>query len=127
MTKERSDFWTKVGMTTFILCICAFVTLSSYVYYNNNASVEVRIKSDELIKRETAVANEALTKTLQLTSDSLATYKSTTQKRDSLYINKIKMYENKLVQMQQENDSLHTVLRSLKQSDIQPIVRGKLN
>jgi hypothetical protein len=121
---EKSDLFTRIGMGGFLICIILFVSLSSYVYFNNSSSVEIRIQSDNEIKKEKDAVNEALKTELVIKNDSLSTYKARFKNSDSLHATQVKYYEKKIERIQYQNDSLNNILRNLKQSDIQPVHRN---
>jgi len=119
--ENKSDIVSKLAMGGFLAFILIFVSLSSWVYFNNSTNVAIKIQSDNEVNKEKTAVNEALTKTLVLKNDSIVGYRTEVRKKDSLYVKKIKSVEKQLKQVTHEKDSLVRILRSFKQSDIQPI------
>lgn len=124
-TDNKSEIISKLAMGGFLAFILIFVSLSSWVYFNNSTNVAIKIQSDNEVNKEKTAVNEALTKTLVMKNDSITTYKTEVKRRDSLFIKKVEQYEKKLKKVEHEKDSLVNILRSFKQSDIQPINRTK--
>jgi len=120
-TDEKSNIWTKIGMIGFMFFIIVFVSFSSWIYFNNNNNVAIRIQTDNEVNKEKTAVNEALTKTLVLKNDSITSYKTEVKKKDSLLINEIKYFKQELEKEKHEKDSLVNILRHFKQSDIQPV------
>lgn len=120
-SENKSDIVSKLAMGGFLAFILIFVSLSSWVYFNNSTNVAIKIQSDNEVNKEKTAVNEALTKTLVMKNDSIVSYRTEVRKKDSLYVKKIESVERKLKQVTHEKDSLVRVLRSFKQSDIQPI------
>lgn len=123
--ENKSDILSKLAMGAFLLFIIVFVSLSSWVYFNNSSNVAIRIQTDNEINKEKTAVNEALTKTLVLKNDSITTYKTTVRKKDSLFYKKVEFFEKKLKKIEHEKDSLVKILRNLKQSDLQPIHKNE--
>lgn len=124
-TENKSDILSKIAMGAFFAFILIFVSLSSYVYFNNSTNVAIKIQSDNEVNKEKTAVNEALTKTLVMKNDSIVTYKTEVKKRDSILYKKVEQYELKLKKVEHEKDSLVNILRNFKQSDLQPINRSK--
>lgn len=122
---NKSDIVSKLAMGGFLAFILIFVSLSSWVYFNNSTNVAIKIQSDNEVNKEKTAVNEALTKTLVLKNDSIVNYRTEVKRKDSLYVKKIESVEKKLRQVTHEKDSLVRVLRSFKQSDIQPIQKDE--
>ena len=123
MATDSKDFISKLGMGAFLFFIIIFVSLSSWIYFDNSSTVAIRIQSDNEVNKEKTAVNEALTKTLVQKNDSIYTFKMEVKKKDSILIKKVEQFEKKLKKVQHEKDSLANVIRMFKQSDIQPIVR----
>ncbi len=123
MATDSKDFISRLGMGAFLFFIIIFVSLSSWIYFDNSSTVAIRIQSDNEVNKEKTAVNEALTKTLVQKNDSIYSFKMEVKKKDSILIKKVEQFEKKLKKVQHEKDSLVNVLRMFKQSDIQPIVR----
>lgn len=122
---NKSDIVSKLAMGGFLTFILLFVTFSSWVYFNNSTNVAIKIQSDNEVNKEKTAVNEALTKTLVLKNDTIVGYRTEVKRKDSLYVKKIESVEKKLKQVTHEKDSLVRLLRSFKQSDIQPIQKDE--
>jgi hypothetical protein len=123
----NKDLLSRIGMGAFLLFIVIFVSLSSWIYFNNSTNVAIRIQSDNEINKEKTAVNEALTKTLVQKNDTISTIKIETRKRDSILFKKIDVVEKKLKKSEHQKDSLQKIINRLKQSDIQPITRNPGN
>ena len=122
---NKSEIISKLAMGGFLAFILIFVSLSSWVYFNNSTNVAIKIQSDNEVNKEKTAVNEALTKTLVMKNDSIVSYKTEVRKKDSLYVKTIEKYKDQLKQVTHEKDSLARILRNFKQSDIQPIHRDE--
>lgn len=122
-SENKSDFISKIAMGGFLAFILIFVSLSSWVYFNNSTNVAIKIQSDNEVNKEKTAVNEALTKTLVMKNDTIVGYRTEVKRKDSLYVKKIEFFEKKLKQVTHEKDSLARILRNFKQSDLQPIHR----
>ena len=122
-SENKSDIISKLAMGGFLLFIIIFVSLSSWIYFNNTANVAIKIQTDNEINKEKTAINEALTKTLVMKNDTIVGYKTEVKRKDSLYVKKIELFEKKLKKLTHEKDSLARIINSFKQSDIQPIHR----
>jgi hypothetical protein len=121
MTSDnKSNIINKIAMGGFLLFILLFVILSSGLYFNNSNNIAVKIQTDNEVNKEKTAVNEALTKTLVMKNDSIVTFKTHVKKKDSLYVKTIEQFQ----QVKLEIDSLTRVLRSFKQSDLQPVQKN---
>lgn len=127
METEKSSIINKIGMIGFILFILIFVSLSGWIYSNNSTNVAIRIQTDDEVNKEKTAVNEALTKTLVSKNDSIQTFKVEVKKKDSINRTDLKVFKKELSKLNHEKDSLITIIRNLKQSDIQPIHRDQNN
>jgi hypothetical protein len=116
---NKSDIINKIAMGGFSVFILLFVILSSGLYFNNSNNIAIKIQIDNEVNREKTAVNEALTKTLVMINDSIVTFKTNVQRKDSLYIKTIEQFQ----QVKLEKDSLARVLRSFKQSDTHPVTK----
>lgn len=119
----KKELLTRIGMIGFIFIIFTFVAGSSLIYFTNSSNVEIKIKTDNQVNKEKTAVNEALTRTLVMKNDSIDGYRNTIKKNDSLFTNRITVVEKKLKKTENEKDSLIRIIRSFKQSDIQPVNR----
>lgn len=119
----KKELLTRIGMIGFIFIIFTFVAGSSLIYFTNSSNVEIKIKTDNQVNKEKTAVNEALTRTLVMKNDSIDGYINTIKKNDSLFTNRITVVEKKLKKTENEKDSLIRIIRSFKQSDIQPVNR----
>lgn len=117
----------KVGIIIFISFIALFATFSGYVFFNNSTNLAISIRSNnEQLKRDVAV-NEALTKLLVNKNDTIntlgekITHIVAKNKKDSLSITKKDIQIKKLAH---EKDSLISVIKNYKWSDIVPVNNG---
>lgn len=124
-TQNKSDVLSKIAMGGFLIFILLFVSLSSWIYFNNTTNVAIKIQTDNEVNKEKSAVNEALTKTLVMKNDSIVSYRTEFKRKDSLYVKTIELFEKKLKQVTHEKDSLTRILHSFKQSDIQPIHRNE--
>lgn len=119
----KKELLSRIAMAGFIFIIFTFVAGSSMIYFNNSSNVEIKIKTDNQVNKEKTAVNEALTRTLVMKNDSIDGYRSTIKKNDSLFSTRMTIVEKKLKKTEHEKDSLINIIRSFKQSDIQPVNR----
>jgi hypothetical protein len=124
-TENKSQLLSKIAMGGFFAFILLFVSLSSYVYFNNSTNVAIKIQSDNEVNKEKTAVNEALTKTLVMKNDTIVNFKTEVKKKDSVLVKKVELYEKRLKLVEHTRDSLAKILSKFKQSDIQPIDRAK--
>lgn len=119
--ENKSNVLNKIAMGGFLLFILLFVGISSLVYFNNSSNVEIRIKTDNEVNKEKTAVNEALTQTLVAKNDSIISFKLEVKKKDSILYKEIESVKNKLEKTTREKDSLASIIKRFKSSDIQPV------
>lgn len=116
------------GVIGFAIFIFIVVFFSGFVFFNNSSNLEVSIRSnDEQLKRSEAVT-EALTKNIVEKNEAikvLALDNQKLQNKGSRKDSVINIQTNEIKKLKHDKDSLASLVRKFKLSDLEPISKQK--